>query len=246
MEIVIIVGHRGDILNFPENTIPAFESAISAGVDYVEFDVRKTRDGVLIIMHDENVQRTTDGVGKISEMRYEEVAELDAGSWFDKRFEGLKVPTLEETLRCLKDRCGAYLEIKVDGIEEEVIQILEETKMVKDTLILDGNDVEKLKRVRKLSPFTPTEFQAISSEEKWIDMALEAGSRVISIHKKLINRDFVEKAHFRCLLVTTWPLVGVNEVLRAVNMGVDHLVTDDPWGTISILRNYNHKLRQGK
>ncbi len=90
--------HRGDNYNAPENTIPAFILAVEKGVHQIEFDVQRTKDGELVIMHDTTVDRTTDGSGRVADMTLEEIRALDAGSWFSPDFAGTPVPTLEETL----------------------------------------------------------------------------------------------------------------------------------------------------
>ncbi|MBI1389499.1 MAG: hypothetical protein GC154_13735 [bacterium] len=98
----IVVGHRGHVKYAPENTIPAFAKGVELGVDLYEIDVRQTRDGEMVIMHDSTVDRTTDGSGPVSEMTLAEIKKLDAGSWFGKEFAGTRVPTLREALRFLK------------------------------------------------------------------------------------------------------------------------------------------------
>jgi glycerophosphoryl diester phosphodiesterase len=109
---VQLVYHRGDSLNAPENTFASAESAIVAGADYIEFDVRQSADEGLYVMHDATVDRTTDGTGAIAEMTSAEIDRLDAGSWFNPAFAGEPVPRLEDFLRRLKGRVKIYCEIK--------------------------------------------------------------------------------------------------------------------------------------
>lgn len=93
---VILAGHRGDRVHFPENTMPAMRAAVELGCDMIETDIHMTKDGHLILMHDRDVSRTTDGSGFIDEMTLEQIRNLDAGSWKDPGFAGTKVPTVEE------------------------------------------------------------------------------------------------------------------------------------------------------
>ena len=95
---IILAGHRGDRTYYPENTMPAFKYAVELGCDMLETDLHMTKDGHLVLIHDTDVKRTTDGSGSVNEMTLEEVRKLDAGSWKDPKFAGTKVPTLEEFL----------------------------------------------------------------------------------------------------------------------------------------------------
>ena len=94
-----VIAHRGFSGRYPENTITAFKKAVKIGVDEIEFDVKITSDGHLVILHDPTVERTTDGKGNISEMTLKEVKRLDAGSWFRSEYRGTKIPTFEELLK---------------------------------------------------------------------------------------------------------------------------------------------------
>ena len=108
-----LVCHRGASLDAPENTFAAADAALDKGAAYIELDVRESADGVLYVLHDRTVDRTTDGTGEIALMHSSEVDALDAGRWFAQEFEGLRVPRLDAYLSHLKGRgAGAYVEIK--------------------------------------------------------------------------------------------------------------------------------------
>ena len=100
---IILAAHRGDKKNFPENTIPAFESAIAVGADMIETDIHMTLDGELIIMHDRNTKRTTGFDGLIDRMTYDQIKRLDAGAWFSDRFVNTRVPSVKEFISLIKD-----------------------------------------------------------------------------------------------------------------------------------------------
>ena len=121
-----IIAHRGYSGQFPENTLAAFAGALDIGADYIELDVQLSKDGQVVILHDDSLKRTTGVDGKVSDFTYEELAGLDAGAWFDASFAGEKIPTLEEALTLIRDtQCGVYLELKdigqVEGFEEAVL-----------------------------------------------------------------------------------------------------------------------------
>lgn len=107
-----IVCHRGARLSAPENTFSSAEAALKLGGAVIELDIRQSADGVLYVMHDETVDRTTDGSGRICELTSSEIDRLDAGSWFHQRFAGERVPRLKDYLSRFSDRAGFYLEIK--------------------------------------------------------------------------------------------------------------------------------------
>ena len=110
--MALILGHRGARLRAPQNTIPAFEAAIEHGADGVEFDVQMTADGVLVIHHDLWVDADSNGTGRLSSMTFDKLRSLDFGSWFQPEFEGTQIPTLEETLDCVKDMKYINVELK--------------------------------------------------------------------------------------------------------------------------------------
>ncbi len=107
-----IVCHRGARLNAPENTFSSARTALALGGSIIELDIRQSADGVLYVMHDETVDRTTNGTGRISELTSSQIDRLDAGSWFDERFANERVPRLDEYLSAFMDEAGFYLEIK--------------------------------------------------------------------------------------------------------------------------------------
>lgn len=125
---VIVVGHRGTTRFAPENTLAAFEKAIDMGARSIEVDVRMTRDGEFVIMHDPWVDRTTNGTGLVSQMTLAEIRKLDAGSWFSPKFAGERVPTLREALRAVKGRTAVDIDFKSgpDNSAELITQILDE------------------------------------------------------------------------------------------------------------------------
>jgi glycerophosphoryl diester phosphodiesterase len=117
-----LIAHRGALLHAPENTLPSFEAAARLGATWVEFDVQRSRDGRLFLLHDETLERTTDGRGLATSKDWSELAALDAGAHFDARFAGTRLPTLEEVLEaCARLGLGANIEIKPAAGNDEVL-----------------------------------------------------------------------------------------------------------------------------
>lgn len=141
---LLIAAHRGDSKNFPENTMHAFKSAFDKGADYIELDLHQTKDGVIVVIHDSTLDRTTNGTGRVSDYSYEEIRKLDAGESY--------IPTFEEVLVLAKERKGKIMaEIKspdaYPGIQERVYKLIEGAG-VKENIIIgsfDKNDLESFK-----------------------------------------------------------------------------------------------------
>lgn len=151
----LITAHRGFAEVAPENTMSAFKAALQAGTDACEFDVHMTKDGVLIVMHDDTVDRTTDGTGAINELTYEYLSTLDAGSWKDPKFTGEGIPTLHQTLTFFKENnMVAVLEIKVADIVDEILEMLFETQMEKRTVIISFAE-SAITRILEKNPEIP-------------------------------------------------------------------------------------------
>ncbi|MCR4317482.1 MAG: hypothetical protein NUW37_14175 [Planctomycetes bacterium] len=132
---VEITAHRGAGTLVPENTLLAIETGAKNGAQYVELDVRTAGDGTLVLMHDDNVERTTDGTGRISELTIDEIRALDAGSWKGEQYAGLRVPTFAEAIeKCRELDIGIYLDLK-DGTPEAISGILKEHDFVRSTIL---------------------------------------------------------------------------------------------------------------
>ncbi|MGX7051952.1 glycerophosphodiester phosphodiesterase family protein [Leuconostoc palmae] len=154
-----IIAHRGYRIVAPENTIPAFEAALAYNPDMLEMDVHRTQDGHLVVIHDEKVDRTTNGSGYVKDLTLDAIKQLDAGSYKEPRMIGIKIPTLEEFLTFLKEKNydkTLLLEIKTDhvaypNIEKEIVDMI---GLFQPTyrVIYQSFNLETLKIVRQLLP----------------------------------------------------------------------------------------------
>ena len=135
-----ICAHRGASASHPENTIPALREAVRLGAHMIEIDLRMTRDGAVVLMHDATVDRTTDGRGRVAEMTLPRIKKLDAGRSKDLQFEGTKVPTLEEALRVLPHNCWINLHLKVGGfvLAQSVTEVLIEQDRLHQAILACG------------------------------------------------------------------------------------------------------------
>lgn len=148
-----IVSHRGANEVAPENTLAAAQACIDHGVDYVEVDVWTSRDGVLYVMHDATVDRTTDGSGHLLALTAAEIDQLDAGSWFGPQFQGERVPRLEEFLRWVKGKAKVYFDVKF-AHPQQLIDLIVATRFEDECFLWSGTR-EWMKLFHQLAPHLP-------------------------------------------------------------------------------------------
>ena len=144
------IAHRGASGTFPENTLSAFRAAIDAGADMCELDVQLTRDGAVVVIHDETVERTTDGKGEVAELTLEELKRLDAGAKFKGgALKGERIPTLDEVFSVTSGKCGLNIELKAGGLEHQVAQIMQARNAFGDSIV-SSFDWDYLKKIQQL------------------------------------------------------------------------------------------------
>jgi len=157
-----IYAHRGFSGKYPENTMIAFQQAYELGVDGIELDVQMTKDGELVVIHDERIERTTDGIGYVKDFLYRQLRCFDAGSWFDERFAGERIPALVEVLDWASEQKRAItlnIELKNDTIhypnlEEKVLKLLDAYAMP-HRIVLSSFRPSSLVHLRQLSNTIP-------------------------------------------------------------------------------------------
>jgi len=230
---VTIVGHRGAAAYAPENTLASFEKARELGVDMVEFDVHLTADRRCVVIHDETVDRTTDGHGAVGEMTYEELRALDAG-------EGERIPSLEELLEWARD-VGMALSVELKhpnvctrrpyaGLEEAVLELLDRFELI-DACFVHSYHHIAARRVKELRPDVTT---AISCDyADFVDVASVArsvGADGIHLEWRSLSPESVEQAHAAGIHILGGGIPdGREDVVRAlVRHGVDLIDSDDP------------------
>ena len=164
-----VIGHRGDSAHFPENTIPSFDRAIELGVDAIEFDLRVSRDGEIVIIHDPTVDRTTNGTGAVNSLTLAELKQLDAGARFSPdggrtfpfRGQGLSIPTFDEMLARYAS-IPLLIEVKIPEAGQRAPAVLDRHKASRRVL-LDSTDAEALEPVRGLSLITGASLRDVVS-----------------------------------------------------------------------------------
>ena len=236
MSDVIRIAHRGasGLGHAPENTLAAFQLAIDIGVDGVECDVHCTKDGHVVVIHDHALDRTTDSKGSLDKLTLDEVKKADAGSWFDPRFSGERIPTLREVLKLTKGKALTVVEIKQTGIANKVIREIEEAKAV-DEVVLISFHASALQDAKKINPRIPRAFllggrKLIGKRSAIMDIvqqAAELGS-ALDLGSKIISPNLIREAHLRGIGVWAWTVDDEPEMRKLAEMGVDAITSNYP------------------
>lgn len=229
---VLVIGHRGAMGYAPENTMASFELGLEQGADLIELDVHLSADGELVVMHDSQVSRTTDGCGYIKDMTLAEIKELDAGVHFDERFRGARVPTLDEVLSWAKERVPLIIELKgnpipSDGIEVRLVGMLRSHSMV-DRVTIISFWHRSVKSVKKLEPSIATGILYFGQLVDTVGAARAALCDSVRVPAKFWTKELVDELHSLGLHTTAWQSEEDDLTLRLARIGLDSIGTNYP------------------
>jgi len=225
------IAHRGASREAPENTLGAFRRALDAGAPAVEFDVQRTRDGRLVVIHDQTVDRTTDGRGPVAALAFEEIRRLDAGRWFDPAFAGERVPALAEVFDLVRGRALVFLEIKngpmfYEGIEAQVAEALRQYGMLEAALVMSFDHAA----VRTMRAAAPDVATAIIYTGRLADpggAARAADADALCPGWSLLTAGVVADTHDAGLGVFPWTIDEEAAMRRCLAWGVDGVTSND-------------------
>ncbi|MDN3021014.1 glycerophosphodiester phosphodiesterase family protein [Streptomyces sp. S.PB5] len=244
-----VLAHRGASAYAPENTLAAVDRAAALGIDWVENDVQRTKDGRLVVIHDDNLQRTTDveqifpgrAPWKVKDFTAAEIALLDAGSWFGPAYAGARVPTLERYLhRVERNHQKLLLEIKnpalYPGIEQQTLKVLANEGWLDQQhgskLVVQSFSADSVRTVHQLKPAVKT---GILGTPNVADLPVYAGfTDQINPSHSTISTGYVSAvhaftgAHGKPLEVFTWTVNDATAARRVVRYGVDGIITNKP------------------
>jgi glycerophosphoryl diester phosphodiesterase len=210
-----LIGHRGASGYEPENTMRSFRRAFEDGANAIEADVRASRDGRLVMVHDATVERTTDGAGRVDELEFQALRELDAGL-------GERIPTLEEVIRLTDSHDGTLLlEVKTMGREESIVS--EAASHPIGRVVIFGI-AEAVRKIHSLDPRIP---------------CTEPGSFRVGIRD--LERKSIERLHRQGLTLIHGDIDEEREMERLIGLGLDGIITNNP----RLLARVAHRLREG-
>jgi glycerophosphoryl diester phosphodiesterase len=232
----LVVAHRGFSAVAPENTLVALRMAVAAGATACEFDVRRTADGAIVLMHDKSVDRTTDGTGEVAKLSLAGIRDLDAGSWKSPHFAGERVPTLREALLCLKGlKAHAVVEIKDRGIGATVAREIADAGMAASATVISF-DVRDLAEARGALRDVQTgllESKARSPSEL-VSATRACGARIVDLDHRTLSPEFVRELKASGFAIWTWT-VNESAMMRALaSWGVTAITTDNPYRGASV------------
>jgi glycerophosphoryl diester phosphodiesterase len=226
------IAHRGASGRAPENTHAAFAAALALGADAIELDCQLSADGELVVIHDETLERTTDGSGAVGDRTAAELARLDAGSWFDPAYRGERIPRLADVLEQVRDRVTLNVEIKsardLGRIESKLAALVTEARATA-WVVFSSFHWEMIRNMRAAAPWA--RLGVLCDEDprpRGIALALELGAEAIVPGRRWVDRRVVEEAHDRGLDVWVWTVNEPGEMRRLIALGVDALFSDWP------------------
>jgi len=223
---VLSIAHRGNSMSAPENTLAAFRAA-EGKADLVETDIRVSSDGVLVLMHDVTVTRTTDGTGNVSAMTLTQLKGLDAGSWFAPEFAGERVPTLEEMLATTLPFATPLLEHKAGSAASYVTEL--RRLGVLTNVIVQSFDWDFLAAMHALEPLIPLcGLGSGALDVADLDRIEAAGARTVAWEKGGVTAVEVAMVHDRGLQFFVWTVDSPQEIARFVSLGIDGVISNDP------------------
>jgi glycerophosphoryl diester phosphodiesterase len=242
---ITVIAHRGASADAPENTLPAVDQAADVA-DFVEVDVRMTRDGQLVVMHDTTLRRTTDvrtrfphrAPWSVGDFTLAELRTLDAGSWFDARYAGAAVPTLQEVLGLLRGRAGLLLEVKApalySGMAEAVAAELDRPHSRATPVVVQSFDWDFMRELHRLAPGVPGGLLGGRSLRRRLSGPSSWAAQVNRHHLR-VTAAFVELVHSYGMV--TWPYTvdDPRRMRSLIELGVDGIITNRPRALLEVL-----------
>jgi glycerophosphoryl diester phosphodiesterase len=243
---VLVVAHRGASAYAPENTLPAFELACAQGADTLELDVHLSRDGEVVVLHDERVDRTTDGSGAVRSLTLAHIRSLDAGRWFGRAWQGTRIPTLREVLETFASRALLDIEVKAGVFADTRSGVVREDRDVSvvltqrvlreveradasDRVVISGFGLQGLRWLRETAPDIATQWSVTSAEiSRDCEVAAEAGLTVVSPQEDAAGAANVACAHAHGLSVHVYTKGDDRAVTALMRAGVDAIKTSRP------------------
>jgi glycerophosphoryl diester phosphodiesterase len=239
--VPIVVAHRGASLAAPENTLNAFRRAVADGAGALEFDVRLTRDGEVVVFHDQRLGRTAEGKGNIADVTLCELRRLSAGRWFHEQFASEKIPTLSEVLEEFGKTTGLNIELKGGrfsrslSLPDRVLSIVRNAR-VSDSILFSSFIHPFIKHIKRHTPELPAGLLLLPHTALTLRPAMmkrKYGADYIIVGGGALRKSMVDGSHREELKVAEYTVNTGRRYARALRYGVDAVITDDPKQVLS-------------
>ncbi len=227
-KLFTIIAHRCSGSSYPENTLKALENAIKIGVDMVEIDVNLSRDGKMVIFHDDYIRFGANNIGSIRELTYSELRKIDLGG-------GENIPLLEDMLDLANGQIGVMLDLKVEGLEERVLSALAERNML-DSVIFSGKNLSLL-RIKNLYRDARIALTYNRAGPYELFQAKKLGGEFFNVKFPTLRSTIVSMAHSLGIKVIAWVIDSTRDLARVSKMRVDAITTDKPIEALSFRKN---------
>lgn len=235
LDLSRVIAHRGASAYAPENTLAAFEKAAALGARWVEFDVMLAACGEVIVIHDESLERTSNGRGQVGQYTYNELKTLDAGTWFDARFSGEGIPRLIDVIDCLaKFQLGANIEIKplpgqdCETAERALSLIQSHWPSHCPAPLVSSFSLESLSLIRQAAPEIALGLLQHEWRGDWLALADDLNCQSVHLNRKIINAERVNDIKKSGRFVLSYTVNDPKQASEFFNMGVDAVFTDYP------------------
>ena len=243
-----ICAHRGFNSIAPENSMPAFGAAVALGAEEIEFDIWSTKDGVLVSCHDNELERVSDGTGKISDHTYSELLEFDFGVKHDEKFRGLKIPTFEEILQKFAGRVIMNIHVKIwdmgfeDRMMEKIVALVRKYDCAKHVYFMTSND-KIIKDVMRYAPDICVCVGWNGNKEPLsiVERAIALGAKKVQLFKPYFNQQSIDLAHENGILCNVFWSDDPKEAIAYREMGIDCILTNDYLAIKNALDDYFSK-----
>ncbi|MHA1936013.1 MAG: glycerophosphodiester phosphodiesterase [Candidatus Thorarchaeota archaeon] len=227
---VIVIAHRGASANVPENTLLAFEKAWQLGAHMIELDIHETADNHLVVIHDHEVSRCTDGTGEVSELTYNEIKSLNAGN-------GQKIPSLEEVLVFAHGKVDVNIELKVPDVEKRVLDLISMKGMI-DSIYISSFLHGTLNVVRNLCESVPTGILLSKPIDDLVNYSVGLGATSINPMHEMVDEFLVSSVHEVGMKLYPWTVNDMQSMMHLLSLGVDGIITDNPELCVRAIRSF--------
>ena len=233
MKLPIIFGHRGASSSEPENTMRAFIQAFQDGADGIEFDVRLAADNQMVVIHDSLIDRTSNGFGLVRKKTYQELLGFDFGK-------GEKIPLLVDVLKKFGNQKWLNIEIKEQGFEKQLLELLDKLK-VDQKYVISSFNISVIQKIKELNSEIPTAFLYQANRLNLQFLISETQCEGIHPKHTIVNKRLISEARYYNLVVRAWTIDSQRKAWKLTKLGIDGIITNKPKKIILYLKEKQQK-----